>query len=120
MIAAALRADLSDLSAFVEGLAVRLEGALPGLVEVKRARRGLRGPKLVTEITVEADGQRLDLQRDGDRIRAARARSSGGIVLKREALDLEVWLQALVAVVAAQARHSERARQALAKLVLEP
>jgi hypothetical protein len=119
LLAAALRADLSDIAAFVEGLATRLEQALPGAVIVKRTKRGLRGPKLVTEIAVDTGGERLELKRVGDDVTAVRAKSSGGIVLKTETIDIDTWLSALTAAVAAQAERSERTRQALQQLVLD-
>ena len=40
LLAASLRADAGDVDAFVEALAVKLEAALPGQVEVER-RGGL-------------------------------------------------------------------------------
>jgi hypothetical protein len=119
LLAAALRADLSDIFAFVESLAVRLEEALPTSVSVKRSRQGLRGPKLVSEIAVDAGDRQLLLVRDGADVRTARARTSGGIVLKREAIDIEAWLDDLTSAVAAQAQRSERARQALQRLILD-
>ena len=119
LVAAALRADLSDIAAFVEGLATRLEQALPGLVEVKRAKQGFRGPKLVTEISVDTADGRLSLQRDGGQVRTVRAKSSGGIVLKTEKLDIDAWLAALRVEVAEQAQRSERTRLALQQLVLD-
>jgi hypothetical protein len=42
LLAASLRADASDLGAFVEALAVKLEEAVPGAVRVERRRNGLR------------------------------------------------------------------------------
>jgi hypothetical protein len=36
MVAAGLRADATDLNAFVEARAVKLEGALPGRVAIAR------------------------------------------------------------------------------------
>lgn len=119
LVAAALRADLSDISAFVEGLATRLELALPGIVQVKRTKSGFRGPKQVSEIAVQAGDERLQLQRAGGMIQTARARVSGGIVIKTEALDIDTWLSALAVAVADQAQRSERTRLALQQLVLE-
>ena len=119
MLAAALRADLSDLGAFVEGLAARLEQALPGFVQVKREKRGFRGPKLVSEIALQTGGERLELRRNGDDVRALRSRASGGIVLKTEEIGIDTWLTELTAAVADQARRSERARLALQQLVLD-
>jgi hypothetical protein len=119
LLAAALRADLSDTSAFVEGLATRLEQALPGFVQVKRAKRGLRGPKFVSEISVQTGDLRLQLRREGGDVSAVRARTSGGIVLKTESVDLDAWLASLTAAVAEQAQRSERTRLALQQLVLD-
>lgn len=119
MVAAALRADMTDIAAFVEGLAKWLELALPGLVEVKRVKSGFRGPKLVDEIAVHAGDQRLQLQRSGGMVKAVRSRVSGGIVIKTESLDLDAWLAVLAAAVSDQAQRSERTRQVLQQLVLE-
>lgn len=119
LVAAALRADLSDIAAFVEGLATRLELALPGLVEVKRSKSGFRGPKVVSEIAVQAGDDRLQLKREGAIVQPSRCRVSGGIVIKTEALDIDTWLSALSVAVADQAQRSERTRLALQQLVLD-
>jgi hypothetical protein len=119
LVAAALRADLTDIAAFVEGLAVRLELALPGLVQIKRAKTGFRGPKVVSEIVVQAGDERLQLHRDGGMVQASRCRVSGGITIKTESLDIDTWLSALSVAVAAQAQRSERTRLALQQIVLD-
>jgi hypothetical protein len=119
LVAAALRADLTDISAFVEGLATRLELALPGLAEVKRAKSGFRGPKLVSDIVVQAGDERLQLHRDGGQVQTSRCRVSGGITIKTEALEIDAWLAALSAAVAQQAQRSERTRLALQQIVLD-
>lgn len=118
LVAASLRADLADLPAFVEGLAVRLEEMLPGLVQVERRKQGLRGPRVVTRIAVSGDSQSLELRHRGAEIETIRGVVSGGIRLKSEALDLDSWLNALAALVTAAAAKNERARQALERLLL--
>ncbi len=119
LLASSLRADSADLGSFVESLAVKLEEAIPGLVSVQRARSGLRGPKFVRQIAVDAGGERLELIADrGDRVETRRARVSGGITLKTEPLDVETWLQTLSGALAAEAARSERTRQALERLLL--
>ena len=118
LLAASLRADAADTGAFVEGLAAKLEEALPGRVSVKRARSGLFGPKHVREIAVEAGDERLELAcGPSDAIEWRRARQSGGIVLKREVLDSETWMAALSSAMAAEAQRSEQTRQALERLL---
>jgi hypothetical protein len=118
LIAASLRADASDLDAFVESLASKLEDAIPGSVTVQRSRRGMLGPKLVRRITVEAGGKRLDLVRGaGDAVETTCNRLSGGIVLKRDPLD--PWLAELGAVLAEEAERSRQTRQALERLLID-
>jgi len=118
LLAASLRADAADTGGFVEGLAAKLEEALPGRVSVKRARSGLFGPKHVKEIAVDAGDERLELARGAtDTIEWRRARQSGGIVLKRETLDSEAWIVALSSAMAAEAQRSEQTRQALERLL---
>jgi hypothetical protein len=119
LLAASLRADLGDIGAFVEGLAVKLEESLPGVVQVERAKQGFRGPKFVRRIALDAGpGERLELRREGDRVQTLRARTSGGIVLKTEPLDVDAWLTELTAAVAAEAGRNERTRQALERLLM--
>jgi hypothetical protein len=77
------------------------------------------GPKLVRKIGIGTAGARLELQRDGDAIHAQRARVSGGIVLKREEMDLDDWLHALGRALAVEAERSERTRQALERLLIQ-
>ncbi|MGH2843223.1 MAG: hypothetical protein ACRDKL_06495 [Solirubrobacteraceae bacterium] len=121
LVAASLRADLDDLGSFVEGLAVKLEGSLPGMVQVERVKQGFRGPKLVRRIALDAGpGERLELRRDGQRVETLRARTSGGIVLRTEQLDTEAWLTALSAAMVAEAGRNERTRIALQSLLLAP
>lgn len=116
LLAASLRADLSDLGAFVEALATKLEEAVPGAVRVQR-RGKMFGAKRVSQIAVDAGGQRLELSVNGSRIETRCARLSGGIVLRSEPLDTETWLTALSAALAEQARSSQTTRQALDRLL---
>jgi hypothetical protein len=119
LLAASLRADSSDLGAFVESLATKLADVLPGRVRVQRARRGLLGPKIVRRIAFDAGGQRLELVRgDDDAVETRCARLSGGIVLKTEELDTESWLAVLGEALAAEAGRNERTRQALERLLI--
>lgn len=113
---ASLRADASDLGAFVEALALKLEQAVPAGVRVHRGRARPFGPKRVDRITLDAGGQRLELRVD-DRVRTYCSRLSGGIVIKNDELSTDDWLRALGAALAVQARESETTRQALERLL---
>jgi hypothetical protein len=119
LLAASLRADSSDLGAFVEGLAAKLEAAIPGGVRVERRRAGMLGPKQVRRIQLEAGDRRLELQSDGGRIETRCAHVSGGIVLKSDELDTDAWLAALGQALADEARRSQSTRQARERLLTE-
>jgi hypothetical protein len=120
--AAGLRADGTDLRISVEVLATKLEASLPGRTRVQRHGGGLlgRGEKHVRQIQVElgsASGTTYQLTIDGDRVEGFRERKSGGIAIKREALDPDAWIAALTEELQAEALRSAEARAALEGLV---
>jgi hypothetical protein len=118
LLAASLRADSSDLSAFVESMAVKLEEAVPGRVRVDRRRAGMFGPKVVRKLSVDLCDQRLELGVEGGAVQTRCARLSAGIVLKNEELETEAWLATLSEALAAEASRSEATRKALERLLL--
>ena len=118
LLAASLRADSSDLSAFVESLAAKLEQAVPARVRVERRRTGMFGPKAVRRLSVDLADRRLELRAERGGVQTRWARLSGGIALKNEELETEAWLAMLSEALAAEARRSETTRQALERLLI--
>ena len=119
LLAASLRADSSDVNAFVESLATKLEDAVPERTRVERRRAGLLGPKQVRRIALDTGSSRLELLRDeGGAVQTRCSRLSGGIVLKTEELDADDWIAALGEALAAEAGRNERTRQALERLLI--
>jgi hypothetical protein len=119
LLAASLRADSSDLSAFVESLAAKLEEAIPGRVRIDRRRSGMFGPKAVRGVALDLGDRRLELRTDGGTVQTRCARLSGGIVLKNEVLETDQWLAVLSDALAAEARRSETTRKALERLLIQ-
>ena len=119
LLAASLRADSSDLSAFVESLAAKLEEAVPARTRVDRRRAGMFGPKSVRGVSVDLGERRLELRADGGSVRTRCARLSGGIVLKNEEVDTEAWLAMLSEALAVEAGRSEATRKALERMLTE-
>jgi hypothetical protein len=117
LLAASLRADQSDVRAFVEALAAKLEQAVPGAARIERGREGLFGPKLVRRIALDAGDTRLELTVSAGAVHTRCARLSGGIALKWDTLDIDAWLVQLGQALAAQANRSETTRQALERLL---
>ncbi len=119
LLAASLRADSSDLSAFVESMAAKLEEAVPARVRVDRRRAGMFGPKSVRSLAVDLGDRRLELLADRGAVQCRSAKLSGGIVLKNEELDMDAWLAMLSEALAAEASRSEATRRALERLLIE-
>ncbi|HTP22338.1 MAG TPA: hypothetical protein VMJ65_22200 [Solirubrobacteraceae bacterium] len=119
LLAASLRADTSDLNAFVESLAAKLEEAVPARVRIDRRRTGMFGPKAVRGVAVDLGDRRLELRTDGGRVETRCARLSGGIVLKNEVLETDEWLAALGDALADEAKRSETTRKALERLLMQ-
>jgi hypothetical protein len=118
LVAASLRADTTDLAAFVEALAVKLEGALPESVKVDRSGGGLLSrAKRVRRISIGMDEGRYDLERVGDSIQTSRCNEVRGIVIKSERLGLDEWIDALSRDLTERAQQSERSRLALQRLL---
>ena len=119
MVAAGLRADATDLNAFVEALAVKLEGALPGRVTIARQGGLFSRSKRVREISVDMGDSRYSLVSNGGRIETTRRNEVRGIAIKSEPLELDEWIAALSRELEAAARESADGRQALERLLEE-
>jgi hypothetical protein len=119
LVAASLRADTTDLVAFVEALATKLEGALPGDVTVERKGGGLlgRGTKQVRRISVAMQEGSYDLEWAGAQLQTSRRSEVRGIVIKSERLTLDEWIDALSRELTERAQKSERSRVALQRLL---
>lgn len=117
LLAASLRADSGDITAFTEALAVKLSGALPGQTVVERKGGLLSREKRVRRMTVDLGDQRYDLEVAGSRITPRVCRVVRGIVLKTDEVSLEQWIDDLSRRLAQEAEHSEQARLALERLL---
>lgn len=116
--AAQLRADGRDLPAFVNALAVRLQDAVPGLVEVERKRAGLfSGDKVVRRISCRVGEEEYVLESDGAKVTATCGKAVRGITIKTETLAVQPWTERLVAAIGREADTSAEAYQALHGLV---
>jgi hypothetical protein len=119
MLAASLRADTTDLKAFMEALAAKLEGSLPNQTTVVRHSSLFSREHPVKEITVTlGDYQyRISRERQGP-LMTQRAKIVRGIVLKTEQLPMMQWIDELAAALAQEAAQSAQARAALERFLL--
>jgi hypothetical protein len=119
LAAAGLRQDGAELATSLEVLASKLENALPGRAMVQRRGSGLlgRGPKHVRDVRVELGDCCYRLEVADGRVSGSRERQSGGIAIKREALDPSAWVEALTQDLREEAQRSDEARGALERLL---
>lgn len=119
LLAASLRADTTDLKAFMEALAVKLEGALPNQTVVARQNKLFSREHPVREIQVTlGDYQyRISREQHGPLV-TLRAKVVRGIVLKTDQLPMEQWIEELATGLAEQAGQSAQARIALERFLL--
>jgi hypothetical protein len=117
LVAASLRADTTDLRAFVEALAAKLEGALPDRTSVERGGRFLGGGKRVRTISVRLGDDEYRLEHDPPAVQCLRRVVVRGIALKSEELTLEQWIEGISRALTEEAGSSERGRAALARLL---
>ncbi len=119
LIAASLRADTADTRAFLNALAAKLEGALPGPTLVERARDGLfSGSTHVRAITVTLPKMKYSLVADKrGALQASLAKIVGGIAIKTESVGVDAWIETLARDLAVYAESSAGAHSALRRLL---
>ena len=119
MFAASLRADSTDVKAFLEALAARLEGSLPTQTVVIRHSGLFSREHPVKEITITLGEYqyRISRERQGPLL-ALRAKVVRGIVLKTEQLSVEQWIDELAGALAQIAAQSAQARAALERFLI--
>jgi hypothetical protein len=119
LLAASLRADTTDLAAFLEALAAKLQGSLPNLTTVTRHSGMFSREHPVKEITVNLGEYRYHISRERQGpLNTQRAKVVRGIVLKTDQLPLELWIEELASSLAEVAASSAQARTALERFLL--
>ena len=115
-MAASLRADARDLELFLEVLAAKLLGALPGNVGVEH-EGGLFSRRRVKRLQVQLGEHRYELARTGGGLEGRHSHAVRGITLKTEVLAIEDWIDGLSRHLAEHASGSEKAREAIGRLL---
>jgi hypothetical protein len=119
LLLASLRAGAADAHLFLQALDAKLEGALPGQVTVERHGGLFSRAHPVKTIALELGEHRYRIAEAGHgRPRAQRTRVVRGIALKTDELSVEEWLSSLAHELSDLAQSSERAREALERLLL--
>jgi hypothetical protein len=121
-LAAALRADTSDLDSYHRVLSSSIGDLLPeGLVEVDRQRtmsdRVAGRPGTATAIRLHLGDKTLELVAHRGRLVATIAQDVRGVIISRKEVPVSEWVQALAVYLAALAADNASAREALGRLL---
>jgi hypothetical protein len=112
--AALLRRSEKDMRAFLSALAARLEGALPGRVEVERKRDGLFSrTSHVARIAVRFEAAIFTISFGKTGLSATRAKLVREVVISTTPSPVPQWLKELQDEVAKLAEHAGSAGEVL-------
>jgi len=118
LAASSLRADASDARALAEALAAKLGEALPDQTRTRRrGGRLLSREKRLESVEVQLGEETFVLSLAGEKAETSRAKTVRGVVIKRQELPLDEWLEALSDALGAEAQRSEAARVSLERLL---
>jgi hypothetical protein len=118
LAASSLRADASDARALAEALAAKLGEALPDQTRTRRrGGRLLSREKRLESVEVQLGEETFVLSLSGEKAETTRAKTVRGVVIKRQELPLDAWLEALSDALGAEAQRSEAARLSLERLL---
>ncbi|MBV9468915.1 MAG: hypothetical protein JO316_23035 [Abitibacteriaceae bacterium] len=107
----------ADQRDFMQSLALLLEGVLPNETQCAQ-RGGWFAKKTLYRVIVTLGENRYTLEDPGQgMLQASRTRIVRGIALKTEPLPIEEWIAELSAVIDERAKTSQKAREALSRLV---
>ena len=117
LAAASLRADGSDVHILVKVLADQLADALGSRLTVERAGR-FRKSEEIKSLTIALGDDQFDARIDGSTLTCTIGRTSGGIRIRSEKVDIDTWLNRLLTVLKAEAATSQAVRLALENMVI--
>ncbi len=118
LAASSLRADASDSRALAEALAAKLTEALPDQTRtIRQGGRFLPREKRLERLEVQLGDETFVLSLSGQRAETILAMTVRGVVIKRQELPLDAWLDALSEALSIEAERSETARLSLERLL---
>lgn len=113
VFASKLKAESTDIAAFVKTLAHMLETSLPAYTTVIKQKGLFAAKETIKEIKVELGEVILHLNMRGSRVDLFKGKSVRGIVLKTEPVSMEEFIHHLVDGIKAVSQKSEEVARSL-------
>jgi len=119
VLAATLRQGLDESRDLLEFLALKFEGPLSSLMNVRRKGGLFAKDHPIEELVIRFEDRHFQMTREPQGFLSAKIlKSVRGVVLKTSKVSEEDWLKELAAEMAAQAERSVSAREALSRFVM--
>lgn len=118
MAAAALRSNSTDLRLLLKVLCDQLADALGDRLRVQRSGGRFKKSDVISSVRINIASNQFEAVIDGSDLRCVVGHFSGGIRIRSESVDVNVWIVKLLEALQGEAVHSETARRALENLVI--
>ena len=118
MATAALLADGKDVHMLLGVLAKQLASALGDRLTVARKGGRLRHSEEIKALQVSVAKEDFRAEVHGGGVTCTVGRTSGGIRIRNEEVDMDEWLRRLLTNLQIEAAHSQSARLALENIVI--
>jgi hypothetical protein len=118
LAAAALRSNSTDLRLLLKALSQELADTLGDRLRVQRGGGRFKKSDVISSLQINLANNQFEAVMEGSDLRCTIGRFSGGIRIRNETVDVNVWILKLLEALQAEAAHSDSARQALENLVI--
>jgi hypothetical protein len=117
MAVSQLASNSTDLRIMLKLLVSQLSGVLGDRISVERAGR-FRKSDDIKSVRITLGKDSLEAVVEGASVKCTIGHSSGGIRIRSEQVDMDVWLTQLLSTLQSEAAHSEQTRVALENIVI--
>jgi hypothetical protein len=118
LAAAALRSNSTDLRLLLKALSQELADTLGDRLRVQRGGGRFKKSDVISSLQINLANNQFEAVMEGSDLHCTIGRFSGGIRIRNETVDVNVWILKLLEALQAEAAHSDSARQALENLVI--
>jgi len=112
MAAAMLRSNSTDLRLLLKALCEELSDTLGDRLRVQRGGSRFKKSEAISSVQITMASDQFEAVIDGSDLRCTVGHFSGGIRIRNENVDVNVWIVKLLGALQAEAAHSDTARQA--------
>jgi hypothetical protein len=118
LAAASLRSSSADVHALLKALCAELSDTLGERLRVEHAGGRLHKSDVIASVHITMGNDSFEASIDGSQVHCTVGRTSGGIRIRSEVVDMEMWIIRLLGALQAEAAHSQSAREALEHIVI--